>query len=98
MVGCPCPDGRKPLSNRDHTEHAEHADPTDHLSTGNRAVPTDRTPSEAQWLRVNDYLRGNRYRLAVDAARGYPDAPRLAGSTLLSAPAGRLPEPIPLSS
>jgi hypothetical protein len=80
------------LSNRDHTEHAEH------LSTGNRAVPTDRTPSEAQWLRVNDYLRGNRYRLAVEAAGEYPEASRLAGSTLLSAPAWRLPGPIPLSS
>ena len=33
-----------------------------------------RTPSERQWLRINDYLRGNRYRLAVEAAREYPDA------------------------
>jgi hypothetical protein len=77
------------LSTRDHAEHG---------STGSLAVPSDRTPSEQQWLRVNDYLRGNRYRLAVEAAGEYPDAARLAGSTLLSAPAWRLPQPISLSS
>jgi hypothetical protein len=57
-----------------------------------------RTPSEEQWLRINGYLRANRYRLAVEAAREYPDATRLAGTPLLSAPAWRLPEPIPLAS
>jgi hypothetical protein len=57
-----------------------------------------RTPSERQWLRINDYLRGNRYRLAVEAAREYPDAGRLAGTPLLSAPAWRLPAPVPLTS
>ena len=57
-----------------------------------------RTPSEEQWLRVNDYLRGNRYRLAVEAAREYQDATRLAGTPLLCAPAWRLPAPIPLAS
>ena len=86
------------MSTRDHAEHADHTDHADHTSTGSRAVPSERTPSEEQWLRVNDYLRGNRYRLAVEAARQYPAAARLAGSTLLSAPAWRLPGPIPLSS
>jgi hypothetical protein len=57
-----------------------------------------RTPSEERWLRVNDYLRGNRYQLAVEAARQYQDATRLAGTPLLSAPAWRLPAPIPLTS
>ena len=57
-----------------------------------------RTPSEQQWLRVSDYLSGNRYSLAVQAARGYPDDARLAGSPLLSAPAWRLPTPVPLAS
>jgi hypothetical protein len=57
-----------------------------------------RTPSEQQWLRINDYLRGNRYRLAVEAAREYPDAGRLAGTPLLSAAAWRLPAPVPLAS
>ena len=57
-----------------------------------------RTPSEEQWLRVSDYLSGNRYSLAVEAAREYPDDARLAGTPLLSAPAWRLPAPIPLAS
>jgi len=57
-----------------------------------------RTPSEQQWLRVSDYLSGNRYPLAVEAAQQYPDAARLAGTPLLSAPAWRLPAPIPLAS
>jgi hypothetical protein len=67
-------------------------------STGSHASPSGRTPSERQWLRINDYLRGNRYRLAVEAAREYPDASRLAGTPLLSAPAWRLPTPVPLAS
>ena len=54
------------------------------------------TPSEAQWLRVSDYLSANRYALAIEAAREYPDDARLAGTPLLSAPAWRLPAPIPL--
>jgi hypothetical protein len=57
-----------------------------------------RTPSEEQWLRVSDYLRGNRYSLAVEAAREYRDDARLAGTPLLSAPAWRLQAPIPLTS
>jgi hypothetical protein len=56
------------------------------------------SPSEEQWLRVNAYLRGNRYPLAVGAAREYPDAARLAGTPLLAAPAWRLSAPIPLAS
>jgi hypothetical protein len=62
------------------------------------AAAAVRSPSERQWLRINDYLRGNRYPLAVDAARGYPDGARLAGTPLLAAPAWRLPAPIPLAS
>ena len=57
-----------------------------------------RTPSEEQWLRVSEYLRRERFSLAVDAARGYPDADRLAGTPLLSAAAWRLPAPVPLAS
>jgi hypothetical protein len=60
--------------------------------------PGGRTRSEEQWLRINDYLRGNRYSLAVAAAGEYPDAVRLAGTPLLAAPAWRLPAPIPLAS
>jgi hypothetical protein len=63
--------------------------------TSEARVPP-RTPSEEQWLRVSDYLSANRYSLAVEAAREYPDAARLAGTPLLSAPAWRLPAPIPL--
>jgi hypothetical protein len=57
-----------------------------------------RTPSEEQWLGISDYLSGNRYSLAVEAAREYPDDARLAGTPLLSAPAWRLRAPIPLAS
>src|ERR1700722_16232944 len=63
--------------------------------TSEARVPP-RTPSEEQWLRVSDYLSGNRYSLAVEAAREYPDAARLAGTPLLSAPGWRLGAPIPL--
>jgi hypothetical protein len=70
----------------------------EHANTGNHDVPSDRTPSEEQWVRVSDYLRGQRYPLALDAAREYPEAARLAGTPLLSAPAWRLPAPIPLAS
>jgi hypothetical protein len=72
------------------SEHAQDA------STGSHAVPVGRTPSEEQWVRVSDYLSGNRYSLAVKAEREYPDAARLAGTPLLSAPAWRLTAPIPL--
>ena len=57
-----------------------------------------RTPSEEQWLRISDYLSGNRYSLAVEAAREYPDDSRLAGTPLLLAPGWRLQAPIPLAS
>ena len=56
------------------------------------------TASEEQWVRVSDYLSGHRHALAVEAARLYPDAAKLAGTPLLSAPAWRLPAPIPLTS
>jgi hypothetical protein len=68
----------------------------EHASTGSHAVSAGRTASEEQWVRVSDYLTGNRFSLAVEAAREYPDAARLAGTPLLSAPAWRLPKPIPL--
>ena len=77
------------MSTRDHAEHTR---------TGTHAVPAVRSPSEQQWLRVSDYLSGNRYSLAVEAAREYPDDARLAGTPLLSAPAWRLPTPVPLAS
>jgi hypothetical protein len=56
------------------------------------------TASEREWIRVSDYLRSHRYELAVEEARGYPESARLAGTPLLSAPAWRLPAPIPLAS
>jgi hypothetical protein len=65
--------------------------------TSEARVPPQ-TPSEQQWLRVNAYLRDNRYPLAVEAAQEYPDAARLAGTPLLAAPAWRLSAPIPLAS
>jgi hypothetical protein len=65
--------------------------------TSRARVPA-RTPSEEQWIRVNDFLRDNRYSLAVEAARAYPEAARLAGTPLLSAPGWRLPKPVPLAS
>jgi hypothetical protein len=61
------------------------------------AAGAPRTPSEAQWLRVNDYLRRDRYALAVRAAAEYPDALRLAGTPFLAPPAWRLPAPVPLA-
>lgn len=36
------------------------------------------------WLRVRDRLRANRYRLAVEAAEGYPGVRKLAGTPLLT--------------
>jgi hypothetical protein len=57
---------------------------------------TDRTPSEAAWLRVNAYCRRERHELAVRAAAGYPPGLRVAGTPLLAPPAWRLPAPVPL--
>ena len=57
---------------------------------------TDRTPSEAGWLRVNAYYQRDRYELAVRAAGGYPAELRVAGTPLLAPPAWRLPAPVPL--
>jgi hypothetical protein len=57
---------------------------------------TDRTPSEAQWLRVSAYCQRERHELAVRAAAGYPHGLRVAGTPLLAPPAWRLPAPFPL--
>jgi hypothetical protein len=57
---------------------------------------TDRTPSEAEWLRVNAYGQRERRELAARAAAGYPPGLRLAGTPLLATPAWRLPAPVPL--
>ncbi|HWG02255.1 MAG TPA: hypothetical protein VG164_10480, partial [Trebonia sp.] len=57
---------------------------------------TERTLSETQWLRVNDYLRRHRYELAVRAAAGYPRDASVAGTPLLAEPAWRPSRPIPL--
>jgi hypothetical protein len=56
-----------------------------------------RTPSQEEWLRVSAHLGQNRYSLGVRAAGQYPDAARLAGTPLLTAPGWRLTGPIPLS-
>ncbi|HET9257306.1 MAG TPA: XRE family transcriptional regulator [Pseudonocardiaceae bacterium] len=61
-----------------------------------RALISDLTGSEQQWLRVRDYLREHRYDLAVSAARDYPESATVAGTPLLST-SGWLPAaPIPL--
>jgi hypothetical protein len=57
---------------------------------------TDRTPSEAAWLRVSAYRDRERYALAVRAADDYPPGLRVAGTPLLAPPAWRLPAPVPL--
>ena len=57
---------------------------------------TDRTPSEAAWLRVSAYRDRERYALAVRAAADYPPGLRVAGTPLLAPPAWRLPAPVPL--
>jgi hypothetical protein len=57
---------------------------------------SDRTPSEASWLRAAAGLSRHRFALAAQAAGGYPDALRLAGTPLLAPPAWRLPAPVPL--
>jgi hypothetical protein len=57
---------------------------------------TEPTAGELEWLRVNDYLRRNRYELAVRAADGYPAGARVAGTPLLAAPEWLPGTPIPL--
>ena len=57
---------------------------------------TDRTPSEAAWLRVNAYYQSERHELAVRAAAGYPAGLRVAGTPLLAPAAWRLTAPVPL--
>jgi hypothetical protein len=62
----------------------------------NQRAGTDRSPSETEWLRVNDYLKRYRYELAVRAAKGYPGDASVAGTPLLAAPAWLPPRPVPL--
>ena len=59
---------------------------------------TDRTPSQAHWLRVTAALSRDRYPLSVRAAGSYPAGLRLAGTPLLAPPAWRLPAPVPLDA
>jgi hypothetical protein len=59
---------------------------------------TDRTPSEAGWLRVNAYYQRDRYELAVRAASDYPPELLVAGTPLLAPPAWRLAVPVPLDT
>ena len=56
----------------------------------------DRTPSEAEWLRVNAYCQRERHELAARAAGDYPPESRVAGTPLLAPPAWRLATPVPL--
>ena len=70
------------MSARDDTENTDH---------------TGRTPSEAEWLRVNGYLHRNRHGLAVRAAGDFPPEMRVAGTPLLAAPAWRPAAPVPLA-
>jgi hypothetical protein len=55
-----------------------------------------RTASEREWLRINDYLRRDRYGLAVRAADEYPASAHVAGTPLLAAPEWLPPAPVPL--
>jgi hypothetical protein len=55
-----------------------------------------RTPSEAEWLRVNAYCQRERHKLAVRAGGGFPPRLRVAGTPLLAPPTWRLPAPVPL--
>jgi hypothetical protein len=57
---------------------------------------TDRTTSADTWLATAARLSRDRFTLAVQAAGGYPDAWRVAGTPLLAPPAWRLPAPVPL--
>ena len=54
------------------------------------------TASQADWLRVRSYLQEHRHALALDAAGGYPDDRRMAGTPLLAAPGWQLAGPVPL--
>jgi hypothetical protein len=54
------------------------------------------TPGQREWLRVNGYLRANRYELAVRAADEYPPQARVAGTPLLATPAWLPADPVPL--
>jgi hypothetical protein len=54
------------------------------------------TDSEQQWLRIRNYLRDHRYKLAVCAAREYPESATVEGTPLLSTPLWLPHEPIPL--
>jgi hypothetical protein len=64
--------------------------------TARKGTMTNRTPSEAEWLRVHAYCQRERHGLAVRAAAAYPPGLRLAGTPLLARPAWRLPAPVPL--
>jgi hypothetical protein len=59
---------------------------------------THRTPSEQSWLRVAAALSRDRYPLSAEAAGGYPDGLRVAGTPLLAPPGWRLPAPVPLDA
>jgi hypothetical protein len=59
---------------------------------------TERTPGEEAWLRTAAGLSRDRFALAAQAAGGYPDALRVAGTPLLAPPAWRLPAPVPLDA
>ena len=52
------------------------------------------TASQADWLRVRSYLQEHRHALALDAAGGYPDDRRMAGTPLLAAPGWQLAGPV----
>lgn len=49
------------------------------------------------WQRVRQHLRTNRYPLAVEAVRDYPEVPKLAGTPLLTSPSWLPLAPIALS-
>jgi hypothetical protein len=53
------------------------------------------TDSQREWLQVRDYLQQHRYELCQAAAEEYPDAPRVAGTALLTRPEWLPAEPIP---
>lgn len=57
----------------------------------------ERTTSEREWLRVNQYLRDHRFGLAVRAADRYPAAARVAGTPLLARPEWLPAAPVPLA-
>lgn len=54
------------------------------------------TPSQREWLRVRNYLRGHRHELGVAAAREYPDVATVAGSVLLTTSRWLPTRPLPL--